>query len=117
MAIKGTDANYYTVVDLAKMTGFYSKILGAPAVEMPRLAEWTLDDGSAFGIYNAGGKTGGRSGSVMFGVDDVKATAQIVREAGAKIDDDDDITDTPVCQMMFAYDPEGNQFILHKRKT
>jgi len=117
MAIKGTDANYYTVVDLAKMTEFYRKILGAPAVEMPRLAEWTLDDDSAFGIYNADGKTGGRSGSVMFGVDDLKATAQIVREAGAKIDSDDDLTDTPVCQMMFAYDPEGNQFILHKRKT
>ncbi|HET9393336.1 MAG TPA: VOC family protein [Candidatus Rubrimentiphilum sp.] len=117
MAVIATDANYYTVVDLAKMTAFYSKILGAPTVEMPRLAEWTLADDSAFGIYNAGGKTGGRSGSVMFGVDDLTATAQIAREAGAKVDSDDDLTDTPVCQMMFAYDPEGNQFILHKRKT
>jgi predicted enzyme related to lactoylglutathione lyase len=117
MAVKGIDANYYTVIDLAKMTGFYSNILGAPAGEMPRLAEWILSDGSAFGIYNADGKTGGRSGSVMFAVDDLKATAQTVRDAGGKIDSDDDLTDTPACQMMFAYDPEGNQFILHKRKT
>ena len=117
MAVIGTDANYYTVIDLAKMTGFYTKILGKPAMEQTRLAEWTFADGSSFGIYNAGGKTGGRSGSVMFAVDDVKATARTAREAGAKIDSDDDLTDTPVCQMMFAYDPEGNQFILHKRKT
>ena len=117
MAVNGTDANYYTVVDLTKMIDFYSKILGKPAMEQERLAEWTFADGSTFGIYNAGGKTGGRSGSIMFAVDDVKATAQTARDAGAKIDSDDDLTDTPVCQMMFAYDPEGNQFILHKRKT
>jgi predicted enzyme related to lactoylglutathione lyase len=117
MAVNGIDANYYTVVDLAKMIDFYSKILGKPSMEQPRLAEWTLADGSTFGIYDAGGKTGGRSGSVMFAVDDLKATAHTVRDAGAKIDSDDDLTDTPVCQMMFAYDPEGNQFILHKRKT
>lgn len=117
MAVRGIDANYYTVIDLEKMTGFYTKLLGRPETEQPRLAEWSLADGSNFGIYQAGGKTGGRSGSVMFAVDDVKAAAQSAREAGAKIDADDDLTDTPVCQMMFAYDPEGNQFILHKRKT
>ena len=50
-------------------------------------------------------------------VDDVKAAARTAREAGAKIDSDDDLTDTPVCEMMFGYDPEGNQFILHKRKA
>ncbi len=117
MPVNGIDASYYTVIDLAKMTNFYSKILGKPAMEQPRLAEWNFADGSTFGIYNADGKTGGRSGSIIFAVDDVKAMAQTAREAGANIDGDDEVTDTPVCQMMFAYDPEGNQFILHKRKT
>jgi predicted enzyme related to lactoylglutathione lyase len=117
MAVKGVDANYYTVIDLGKMTGFYTKILGRPETEQPRLAEWSFADGSSFGIYQADGKTGGRSGSIMFAVDDVMQAAQTAREAGAKIDDGHDLTDTPVCQMMFAYDPEGNQFILHKRKT
>jgi len=117
MAVNGIDASYYTVIDLAKMTDFYKKILGKPETEQARLAEWSFPDGSTFGIYAAGGKTGGRSGSVMFAVDDVKAAARTAREAGAKVDSDDDLTDTPVCEMMFAYDPEDNQFILHKRKT
>lgn len=77
MAGNGIDASYYTVIDLAKMTQFYEK------------------------IYMADGKTGGRSGSVQFAVDDVKAMAKRAEEAGAKIDGD----------------PEGNQFILHKRKN
>jgi predicted enzyme related to lactoylglutathione lyase len=115
--VRGIHANYYTVVDLDAMTAFYTKLLGKPAVTIPRIAEWTFADDASFGLYQAGGKTGGRSGSVMFAVDDVEAAVRDAREAGARIDDDHAITETPVCWMAFAYDPEGNQFILHKRKT
>lgn len=116
MAVTGIDANYYTVIDLPKMTDFYVKILGEPETRAERLSEWTFSDGSSFGIYMADGKTGGRSGSVMFAVDDVQAMAQQAQEAGAAIDADHELVDIPSCQMMFADDPEGNQFILHKRK-
>jgi predicted enzyme related to lactoylglutathione lyase len=117
MAVNGIDASYYTVIDLPKMTDFYVKVLGEPEVRAERWSEWTFADGSSFGIYMAGGKTGGRSGSVMFAVDDVPAMAKQAQEAGATIDDDHELIDMPSCQMMFADDPEGNQFILHKRKT
>lgn len=117
MAVNGIDASYYTVIDLAKMTDFYEKLLGEPQTRAERWSEWTFSDGSSFGIYNAGGKTAGRSGSVMFAVDDVQGMAKRAEEAGAKIDDDHELVDLPSCQMMFGDDPEGNQFILHKRKN
>lgn len=117
MAVNGIDASYYTVIDLAKMTQFYEKILGEPQERAERWSEWTFADGSSFGIYMADGKTGGRSGTVQFAVDDVKAMAKRAEEAGAKIDEDHELVDLPSCQMMFADDPEGNQFILHKRKN
>jgi predicted enzyme related to lactoylglutathione lyase len=115
MAVNGIDANYYTVIDLGKMSEFYSQILGEPETRAERWSEWTFADGSSFGLYKAGGKVSGRSGSVMFAADDVEAMAQRAREAGAKVEDE--VTDTPACRMMFANDPEGNQFILHKRKN
>ena len=115
MPVNGIDANYYTVVDLGKMNEFYSRLLGQPGTRAERWSEWTLADGSTFGIYNAGGKPAGRSGSVMFAVDDVEAMGKRAREAGAEVEDE--VTDTPMCRMMFGADPEGNQFILHKRKN
>jgi predicted enzyme related to lactoylglutathione lyase len=117
MAVTGIDASYYTVIDLAKMTAFYAQILGEPETRSERWSEWTFGDGSSFGIYMAGGKSGGGSGSVMFAVDDVAAAAKIAEQAGAKIDGEHDVVDLPSCRMMFAGDPEGNQFILHKRKS
>jgi len=53
----------------------------------------------------------------MFAVDDVEEAARQARAAGAEIDEEHGTTDTPGCTMIFASDPEGNQFILHKRKT
>ena len=103
MNVRGIDANYYTAIDINTLTEFYSKLLGEePVVRMDRISEWTFSDGSSFGLYMADGKTGGRSGSVMFAVDEFPAGSEL--------------TETPVCQMAFGYDPEGNQYILHKRK-
>lgn len=117
MAVKGIDATYHTVADLEKMTAFYSKVLGMPpTVEIPSISEWTFADDTSFGLYHMAGGSG-RSGSVMFAVDDLQAAAQAAREAGAEIDIEDGATETPMCSMMFGEDPEGSQFILHKRKT
>lgn len=117
MAVKGIDASYYTVGDVEKMTAFYRAILGEPTVVMPRIAEWTFADDTTFGLYQVGGFEGASSGSVMFAVDDVEEAARQARAAGAEIDEEHGTTDTPNCTMIFASDPEGNQFILHKRKT
>jgi predicted enzyme related to lactoylglutathione lyase len=118
MKVNGIDATYYTVANVSGLTQFYTELLGAPPeTQWPdRLAEWTFADGNSFGIYGAEGKVETRSGSVMFGVDDVAQAVDAAKSRGVKFHDDGEITDTPVCHMAFGEDPEGNQFILHHRK-
>jgi predicted enzyme related to lactoylglutathione lyase len=116
MKVKGIDATYYTVKDLGKSTKFYTDLLGAdPTMHMENfVSEWTFDDGATFGLY----QTDEGSPSAMFAVPDVAAAVSAAKSHGAKIHGHggDEVTDTPVCHMAFGEDPEGNQFILHKRK-
>jgi predicted enzyme related to lactoylglutathione lyase len=118
--VKGIDATYYTVADLAGCTKFYSQVLGQePDVAAPDFfSEWTFEDGSAFGLYKSEEKPAARSGSAMFRVDDVRAAAEHLTSLNAlETHGDDLIGDFPTCSMAFGKDPEGNQFIFHKRKT
>lgn len=117
--VTGIDATYYTVEDLNGCTAFYTKVLGQePTVAVPDFfTEWTFDDGSSFGIYGSERKPTSRSGSAMFRVEDVAAAAAHLKELGALVKHgDEDVSDFPTCYMVFAADPEGNQFIIHKRK-
>ena len=117
--VKGIDATYYTVLDLDGCTKFYTQLLGAePTVAVPDFfTEWTFADDSSFGLYKAATKPPSRSGSAMFRVDDVTAGANYLKALGAYASHGDElIGDYPTCQMAFGQDPEGNQFILHKRK-
>ena len=119
MRVTGIDATYYTVKDTAALTAFYSQLLGAdPDVVMAgRLAEWTFDDGTSFGLYGSADATGGGNGSAMFAVADVAQAVEAARKRGVHFHDQGEVTDTPVCQMAFGQDPEGNQFIVHARKS
>lgn len=117
--VKGIDATYYTVQDIAGCTEFYTTVLGqAPATAVPEFfTEWVFDDGSAFGLYKSEQKVSLRSGSAMFRVDDVAQAATHLKELGALgMHGDEEYGDFPTCFMAFGNDPEGNQFILHKRK-
>ncbi len=119
MIVRGVAATYYTVLDIEKLAAFYSGLTGVqPETTMPgRLSEWVFEDGSSFGLYRAEGKEAARSGSVMFAVDDAEAALAQAKKLGASFDSGhgDEVTETPVCRMVFAYDPEGNQFILHQK--
>lgn len=118
--VRGIDATYYTVKDLDRATGFYTKLLGAePTFQVPGMvSEWTLGDDQAFGLYKPPqGEGSGEfhpSGGVMFVVDDVKTAVDAHKAAGVTFHGD--IEDTPMCHMAFGQDSEGNGFILHKRK-
>lgn len=115
MTVRGLDAVYYTVRDIAGLTTFYTGLLGTkPTVEMPQISEWVFADGNAFGLYGTQ-EAKGTSGSAMFAVDDVAAAMAAAKATGVRFHDDE-ITDTPVCHMAFGEDPEGNQFILHHVK-
>jgi predicted enzyme related to lactoylglutathione lyase len=50
----------------------------------------------------------------MFAVPDVAEAVAELKARGVPFHGE--IEDTPVCHMAFGTDPEGNGFILHKRK-
>lgn len=117
--VTGIDATYYTVQDLPGCSSFYSKLFGQePTVSVPDFfTEWTFDDGSSFGLYKSEQKPSSRSGSAMFRVADVAQAADHLKEMSALVQHGEEAYgDFPTCYMAFGNDPEGNQFIIHKRK-
>lgn len=117
MTVRGIDATYYTVSDLERSTKFYTELLGSePAITIAGfVSEWTFADGSSFGLHHSPGYEGGRRGSVMFAVEDAAAAMAEAKQRGVRFEDDD-VTETPVCKMVFGRDPDDNQFILHQHK-
>ena len=116
--VTGIDATYYTVKDLVGCTDFYTKVLGLePSMAVPDfISEWTFEDGSSFGLYKSE-HGNGHGGSAMFHVADVAQGAAHLKELGALgMHGGEDYSEFETCFMAFAQDPEGNQFILHKRK-
>jgi len=118
MDVAGLDAVYYIVKDLDKETEFYTSLLGAaPAMNVPgSVSEWTFADGNSFGLYESATVGDSRSGSAMFAVADVAAAVAEGKKLGITFHEGGAVTDTPACHMAFGEDPEGNQFVLHKRK-
>ncbi len=116
--VTGIDATYYTVRDLDRATRFYSELLGAsPTTTFSDMTcEWVFADGETFGLYKPPEDQGEFpvSGGVMFAVADVAAAVAASTARGVSFHGG--IEDTPVCQMAFGMDTEGNGFILHRRK-
>jgi len=115
---RGIDASYYMTKDLAKATAYYSELLGIePSMHVPGVVtEYTFPGGETFGIYQPGGDGFYTSGGVMFAVDDVAAFVAAASARGVAFDDGGNVSEQPTCQMAFGTDPEGNHFIIHKRK-
>jgi predicted enzyme related to lactoylglutathione lyase len=113
--VKGIDIAAYLVKDPQAAIAFYRDVLGMKPTEIDgegRGAEFTLADGSTFGVWKPeGGETGG---AMMFAVDDAKAAVDEYRSRGLTVSD---VTESPVCYMAFAADPEGNAIIIHQRKN
>ena len=122
----GVDAIFYKVENIERATAFYNALLGMePSQSWPNFgAEYTLPNGETFGFlkfpdsdrfesYRRAWHTGS---GVMFAVDDLPAAVAAAKARGVKFFNDGKIEETPVCQMVFAEDSEGNSFILHQRK-
>jgi predicted enzyme related to lactoylglutathione lyase len=112
--ITGIDISGYLVRDPQTAIAFYREKLGIEPTEVDdegRGAEFTLADGTTFGVWNMPDNTTG--GFVMFAVSDLQDAVKTYRARGVNVSD---ITETPVCYMAFAQDPEGNGIILHQRK-
>jgi predicted enzyme related to lactoylglutathione lyase len=112
--IRGIDLTAYLVKDPQAAIAFYRDIMGMTPTaidEEGRGSEFTLLDGSTFGVWKP--EEGGTGGAIMFAVDDAKAAVEHYRSRGLQVSD---VTESPVCYMAFAADPEGNSIIIHQRK-
>jgi predicted enzyme related to lactoylglutathione lyase len=114
-AVVGTDISGFLVKDPQAMIAFYRDILGMEPTEideMGRGAEFTLADGTTFGVWKT--ESGETGGFTMLAVDDVEVARETFSSRGLQVSPADE---TPVCRMAFAKDPEGNAIIIHKRKN
>ncbi|GAC1655939.1 MAG: hypothetical protein NVS9B12_07310 [Vulcanimicrobiaceae bacterium] len=113
--IRGMDICAFLVRDPQKETAFYRDVLGmTPTLidEGGQGAEFTLADGSTFGVWKP--DNGATGGTIMFAVDDLAAATTELRGRGLELSD---AMESPVCHMAFAKDPEGNPIIIHQRKV
>ncbi len=113
--VKGMDIVAYLTSDPARSIAFYRDVLGIAPTDLDekgRGAEFTLADGSTFGVWkpDEGPTTGA---TIMFAVENIRATVAMLRERGATLSD---VDETPACFMSFGTDPDGNAFIIHERK-
>lgn len=110
----GIDAVYYSVRDVARAQKFYKGLLDVKETtwENEHGAEYLLADGSAFGIGKLPEHRA--SGCVLFAVADLRAVTPLIAELGGTIDGD--VLEFPgICVQQWAFDPDGNAFVLHQR--
>ncbi|HLI96283.1 MAG TPA: VOC family protein [Candidatus Baltobacteraceae bacterium] len=108
----------YYVRDVPRARQFYGEVLGL------RPGQWFNDLWIEFDLGNATfaldgtaeelGITPGTSMGAAFEVDDVESVRQRIIDAGAEVSE---IHEFPPCWACFARDPEGNRFVIHKRKA
>jgi predicted enzyme related to lactoylglutathione lyase len=117
--VKGYDAAYYFVKDLDRATKFYTDLFQMePTLSIPGMvSEYTFPAGETFGLYKPHDGTFRDGHGILFAVDDIEAVVADLKTKGVSFEDDGETEETPVCFMAYAYDTEGNRFILHERKA
>lgn len=112
--VTGTDISGFLVRDPQAMIAFYRDVLGITPTEIDpegRGAEFTLSDGTTFGVWKT--ESGETGGFTMLAVDDIHAAREAMVARGMEFSP---VDESPVCHMAFAKDPEGNAVIIHERK-
>lgn len=114
--VTGIDATIYNVTDFDRALAFYRGVFERePETLRPGVwAEFAFDDGSAFAIGKHDDFPWQPGYCVLFAVPDVAAAVERVRSLGGNAGD---ASESPVCFMSFGQDTEGNQIVLHRRKT
>ena len=113
--IKGIDVTTYLTDDPVRAIAYYRDVLGLEPSwidEQGRGAEFTLADGTTFGLWKDQ-DTKAPGAVVMFSVGDAQKAVAHFRSKGAQITDAED---TGHCYMAFGSDPDGNAYIIHQLK-
>lgn len=107
----------YSVRDVPAAIAFYRDVVGLPPGQMfgEHWAEFDLGT-TAFGIGNGEslGMQPGASSGAAFEVDDIAGSREKLIANGVKVTE---LHEFPNCSACFAWDPEGNHFALHQRKS
>jgi predicted enzyme related to lactoylglutathione lyase len=114
--VTGVDIIVHLTGDPERSIAYYRDVLGMEPTELDekaRGAEFTLADGTTFGVWKPDDVT--TSGAtIMFAVENAKDAVALFRSRGAEISD---VNETPVCYMAFGTDPDGNNYMVHQRKV
>jgi predicted enzyme related to lactoylglutathione lyase len=114
-SITGIDLSAILVRDAAAEVGFYRDVLGiAPTAidDGGRGAEFTLADGTTFGVWNQGEGPESDGKVTFFAVGDAGAAVEAIRRRGGTVGE---LIESPVCRMAFGADPDENGFVIHQR--
>lgn len=108
----------YPVDDMTRARRFYEGSLGL-TIESDFDGKWVEYGigGSTFAITNMmnQGQRGTRQPSIAFEVDDFEATISELRKGNVPIKHEP--FDTPICRIAVIADPDGNEIIIHRRKS
>jgi predicted enzyme related to lactoylglutathione lyase len=107
------------IKDLARARKFYEEALGFEPAFVSEDGEWqgaeyAMPSGQTFGIGKSDNVPWRECGGAMIAVEDVVEATRRVSEGGGKVLNGP--MDTPVCEMTWCEDTEGNTFCLHHRK-
>src|SRR4029077_2017878 len=109
--ITGVDLFEFSVRDAATTVAFYKDVLGmTPTEEDAQGAEFTLSDGTTFGIWQPDDDRYPIGPGIMFAVPDAREAVETFRLRGAQLSD---IIESRVCFMSFGRYPDGNRFVIH----
>ena len=117
MIVERTDFISVPVTDMERATAFYRDTLGLEQVDDRGFPEFQL--GANLSLYlidptKVGGEfTAPHTSSIALRVPDVKATRAELEGRGVVFDGE--THETPVCNMAFFRDPDGNLLMLHRR--
>jgi predicted enzyme related to lactoylglutathione lyase len=121
MKIKEIAFSCYPVTDMARARKFYEDVLGLKPTMIVGEAggmQWTeydIANGTlSIGAGAPGWKPTAEGCSVGLEVESFDEAISELRGHGVKFHMEP--FDTPVCQMAFVYDPDGNAICIHKRK-
>jgi catechol 2,3-dioxygenase-like lactoylglutathione lyase family enzyme len=117
MRVERTDFISVPVTDMERATRFYRETLGLPQVSEQGFPEFQLGENVSVYLLDmskvGSSWKGPHTAHVALRVPDVAETRRELEAKGVEFEGD--ILDTNVCHMAFFKDPDGNQFMLHRR--
>jgi catechol 2,3-dioxygenase-like lactoylglutathione lyase family enzyme len=117
LIVERTDFISVPVTDMDRAKRFYEETLGLPRVSERGFPEYQLGENVSVYLIRmedvGGSYSGPHTAHVALRVPDVAVTRRELEAKGVEFEGD--ILDTSVCHMAFFKDPDGNQFMLHRR--